>query len=400
MVKHGLLSPNSKLLPKASIERPGSVMSMVSVMTKSGLMKDDRDTPKRRHRHRDGKTLRGGLGLTTGLGWSDSEDEDAPSALTRRVSTLTMSRRPSVASVRSVRSLSHSTSALSLLEEDTDEEYPSSAPRKNSGPSHPPSAMRKGILSTTSTRSSIGSATSSRSSYNNTPYNMIRRTASDISSDAAYPSSSSSTASIPPPVTPVGIERDPRFSPPMSPTSLAYTEKSLPALPSCLVKSSHNSAPKSAPVFRPRTQSNASSVSSNGQRQSILATPPPTPKVMKAPASYVTTPRPLKLVQSKSIPNITRSISFSPETSTGSSTGAPSRPTGGAARSVSSGSAVKPKPRIGAGMTYKTSGSQMAVPRAYSAGPPSPAAMESRMRVPSSLRTPSRTAYEPTGIAI
>jgi hypothetical protein len=59
-------------------------------------MKDERDTPKRRDRHRDGRLLRGGVGLTTGLGWSDSEDEDAPSALTRRLSTLNLSHRSSV----------------------------------------------------------------------------------------------------------------------------------------------------------------------------------------------------------------------------------------------------------------------------------------------------------------
>ena len=40
-------------------------------MTKSGVAKDERDTPMRRVRHRDGKLLRGGIGLTTGLGWSD-----------------------------------------------------------------------------------------------------------------------------------------------------------------------------------------------------------------------------------------------------------------------------------------------------------------------------------------
>jgi hypothetical protein len=40
-------------------------------MTKSGLIKDERDTVTRRVRHRDGKLLRGGIGLTTGLGWSD-----------------------------------------------------------------------------------------------------------------------------------------------------------------------------------------------------------------------------------------------------------------------------------------------------------------------------------------
>ena len=44
---------------------------LASVTTKSGLIKDERDTVTRRVRHRDGKLLRGGIGLTTGLGWSD-----------------------------------------------------------------------------------------------------------------------------------------------------------------------------------------------------------------------------------------------------------------------------------------------------------------------------------------
>ena len=44
---------------------------LASLMTKSGIIKDERDTPHRRVRHRDGKLLRGGIGLTTGLGWSD-----------------------------------------------------------------------------------------------------------------------------------------------------------------------------------------------------------------------------------------------------------------------------------------------------------------------------------------
>ena len=99
MLRHGLLSPHSKLLPQVDSRaatpldgRPGSIMSVVSngeyfiretlflallkyllgsVMTKSGLIKDERDTVTRRVRHRDGKLLRGGIGLTTGLGWSD-----------------------------------------------------------------------------------------------------------------------------------------------------------------------------------------------------------------------------------------------------------------------------------------------------------------------------------------
>ncbi|KAF5325457.1 hypothetical protein D9619_009524 [Psilocybe cf. subviscida] len=112
MVRHGLLSPHSKLLPAASRSntpyangqenRPGSTMSLVSsasLVTKSGIIKDERDTPMRRVRHRDGKLLAGGIGLTTGLGWSDSEDEDAPSPLTHRLSTLNLSRRSSASSV-------------------------------------------------------------------------------------------------------------------------------------------------------------------------------------------------------------------------------------------------------------------------------------------------------------
>ncbi|KAK0223561.1 hypothetical protein IW262DRAFT_837176 [Armillaria fumosa] len=85
MVKHGLLSPNSTLLPRAQsmnsvdsllISEDGVMMdpraSLVSVdTTKSSILKDNRDTPRRRVRHRDGRLLRGGIGLTTGLGWSD-----------------------------------------------------------------------------------------------------------------------------------------------------------------------------------------------------------------------------------------------------------------------------------------------------------------------------------------
>ena len=40
-------------------------------MTKSGIYRDPRDTERRRVRHRDQQLLRAGMGLTTGLGWSD-----------------------------------------------------------------------------------------------------------------------------------------------------------------------------------------------------------------------------------------------------------------------------------------------------------------------------------------
>lgn len=129
MVKHGLLSPNSTLLPRAQsmnsvdsllISEDGVMMdpraSLVSVdTTKSSILKDNRDTPRRRVRHRDGRLLRGGIGLTTGLGWSDSEDEDAPSELTRRISSLNLSaRRPSsTLSEKNLRTVRSSTTSLS-----------------------------------------------------------------------------------------------------------------------------------------------------------------------------------------------------------------------------------------------------------------------------------------------
>ena len=37
-------------------------------MTKNGLFKDERDTVQRRVRHRDGRLLRGGIGLVLGAG--------------------------------------------------------------------------------------------------------------------------------------------------------------------------------------------------------------------------------------------------------------------------------------------------------------------------------------------
>ncbi|KAF8216387.1 hypothetical protein K438DRAFT_388140 [Mycena galopus ATCC 62051] len=88
MLHHGFLSPRSKLLPQSLAASPAP--SPAASVFPSTVSRDTRDTPKRRVRHRDGKLLRGGIGLTTGLGWSDSEDEDAPSALTRRISSLNL----------------------------------------------------------------------------------------------------------------------------------------------------------------------------------------------------------------------------------------------------------------------------------------------------------------------
>ncbi|KIM21079.1 hypothetical protein M408DRAFT_12765 [Serendipita vermifera MAFF 305830] len=101
MLRAGLLSPHSKILRPPTPEEDPRASWMNN---KNGLKVplDKRNTDKRKRRHRDGKLLREGIGLTTGLGWSDSEDEDAPSPLTRRLSTMTLtssiSRKASLAS--------------------------------------------------------------------------------------------------------------------------------------------------------------------------------------------------------------------------------------------------------------------------------------------------------------
>ncbi|KAJ7760463.1 hypothetical protein B0H16DRAFT_1719964 [Mycena metata] len=94
MLHHGFLSPRSKLLANTASTSLAPTPSPASTVfgNTDPLPRDTRDTPNRRVRHRDGKLLRGGIGLTTGLGWSDSEDEDAPSALTRRISNLNLHR--------------------------------------------------------------------------------------------------------------------------------------------------------------------------------------------------------------------------------------------------------------------------------------------------------------------
>lgn len=50
---------------------PPKLFPVGSLKTKTGLQRDPRDTERRRVRHRDGRLLKAGMGLTTGLGWSD-----------------------------------------------------------------------------------------------------------------------------------------------------------------------------------------------------------------------------------------------------------------------------------------------------------------------------------------
>ncbi|KAJ7778347.1 hypothetical protein B0H16DRAFT_1846578 [Mycena metata] len=99
MLHHGFLSPRSNLLANtasASLTPTPSPASTVFGNT-DPLPRDTRDTPKRRVRHRDGKLLRGGIGLTTGLGWSDSETRthQAHSLAASRASTSTAHSRSS-----------------------------------------------------------------------------------------------------------------------------------------------------------------------------------------------------------------------------------------------------------------------------------------------------------------
>lgn len=85
--------PYRPIRPSPSISRTiheRIAVSTASVMTKSGVFKDERDTERRRMRHRNGKLLKEGLGLTTGLGWSDRcVFERNPVSSSSRLSVLT-----------------------------------------------------------------------------------------------------------------------------------------------------------------------------------------------------------------------------------------------------------------------------------------------------------------------
>ncbi|KIL68434.1 hypothetical protein M378DRAFT_158233 [Amanita muscaria Koide BX008] len=443
MVRHGLLSPRSKLLPTSfgtSHESRGSISSLASnssAMTKYGILKDERDTPMRRHRHRDGRLLRGGIGLTTGLGWSDSEDEDAPSPLTRRLSSLSLARRASASSVQSAYthplSRSVSTNSRLLEEPEDDETYDvpvrqrcntlSSSLRYPGKSSHPPISWQNRPPTTSrlsSTSSSAGSKDSCLSFLEQPE--RIHRSISESDggfNDMLNTPSTGSSLSIPMPSTP---SDEPKLR--KSIGDKADKNKSLPPIPAPSLRkiSSNISSTGIRPGTRPRTISSTSSVSS------VTHSPPryPLPPVPTA-ASGSTTPRPLKLPvqtrQSQSQPQtptyrgggVDRPAvpvpSVTPPTSGGlrplsTSTSQPSLPKSPrslprlASRlpsksptTISAGSSPlpspvavsnpvsevappKPRPRIGSGMVYRTS--------SYS-GLDANVAAGSKLRAPKSL---------------
>ncbi|TFK82133.1 hypothetical protein K466DRAFT_603923 [Polyporus arcularius HHB13444] len=340
MVKDGLLSPNSKLIQASRNntplpgERPGSVFSVVSaagsVMTKNGLFKDERDTIKRRVRHRDGKLLREGVGLTTGLGWSDSEDEDAPAPIIRQLSSNSLKKRvASSASLRNAISVTRSYS--DRMPESRMEEFgvlpktprtsapPTSwqRPRLASGLDHrisTSSSLSSGsstsALSRNFSRTSVSSHRSAPASYNRRGLEPPALTTTSLGhiregDEPGFhtPSTSSSTGSLVTPITPAGSPSQGR----PSIGSLGY--KRIPAKLDTLTVadfSSHDVVILNSP--------------------SGLSTGMPSPSPSTATARTMSVPRPLRLPQSHGSLRTPTSEAASPRTSLSSSAGPSSAP--------------------------------------------------------------------------
>ena len=415
-------------------------------MTKSGVIKDERDTPKRRTRHRDGRLLRGGIGLTTGLGWSDrfafpllptqyfsdalpsfsSEDEDAPSALTRRISSLNLSRRPSAASVRSRSGSSRAVPEESDFDNhafnplNRDNLSKSSSQRGSKTPPSasmhksltqpqarmPPTSWHKRPSSGRTSTSSVGSTLSLALSLPEqsavatrtpTSSSRMRRSASERGitgsqnqhnqqPDEVNTPSTSSTLSIPLPITPqddistrnVAVSDKEKILPPLPPPSLRRYPSN-----------SHTIAGGRYSATRSSIYSNASSGSSVGRRS-----PSVTPAALPVSQSTSTTPRPLQLPKGQqqarpppngdrpavpvpAVPSSAKGITYSeqrsvrsPSTTLSIST-TPSTPKFSDASTSPTSPSATPKPRIGTGMVYRTTtglaaGSRMRMPGSVS----------------------------------
>ncbi|KAK2460710.1 hypothetical protein APHAL10511_007180 [Amanita phalloides] len=444
MVRDGLLSPHSKLLPQPghpfSPQVRSSVYSIVSTtsnMTKSGIMKDTRDTPMRRHRHRDGRLLRGGIGLTTGLGWSDSEDEDAPSPLTRRLSSLSLMRRSSALSVRStpVYSLSRSFSGSSVIEESEGRDDYDGPVRQRSNTltsnsrqatklPHPPTSWQR-RTHTSSHPSSGSSKDSLQLSIPELPEHGNQRSTSEY--DSANTPSSASSLSIPTPSTPADD------LPKRRPTGILDKNKCLPPLPTGLRKPSSNMSLVSG--TRTRTISSTSSIHSMSNSPPSIPLPPvpalngsSTPRPLKLPDAYrrqsqpqtptfrgggldrpaVPVPgvlyfnsslRPLGTSTSNpalSVSTTSRSLPRPVSRLPCKSPTAPTSPSGDALSfplstlTSANLNKQKPRPRIGSGMIYRTSSSiDSAVAGASKRGAPKSLTLASNGHPPSAPRSVS-----------
>ncbi|KAI0700247.1 hypothetical protein C8T65DRAFT_658053 [Cerioporus squamosus] len=448
MVKDGLLSPNSKLIQASRNttplpgERPGSVFSVAStagsVMTKNGLFKDERDTVKRRVRHRDGKLLRGGIGLTTGLGWSDSEDEDAPAPLVHKLSANSLKKR--VASSSSLRNANSVTRSYSdRMPDSRMEEFGvlpkvprSSAPptswqrprlasgldRRTSTSSSLSSGSSTSALSRTFSRTSVSSHRSAPASYSRRGLETPALTMTSLGhiregdEQGFYtPSTSSSTGSLVTPITPADSPSHSR------PSMGSLGSKRIPAKLDTLTAADLNS--------RDVVILNSPSESSTGQ---------PSPSPSTATARSMSVPRPLRLPQSQGGLRTPTSETASPRTPLSASAGpsslrrmpsrlhppssaravpvpvpvptvasappqdgvvfpaqSPVRPSVVTRSSSASSASAAPKlrPRTGTGMVYRTSPNTPTTP--------TPAVRPSMLRMPS---TTSLRSAKGVGVAI
>ncbi|KAH9895641.1 hypothetical protein C8Q73DRAFT_643893 [Cubamyces lactineus] len=457
MVRDGLLSPHSKLVQSSRNttplpnNRPGSVFSVAStagsVMTKSGLFKDERDTVKRRVRHRDGRLLAGGIGLTTGLGWSDSEDEDAPSPLIHQISSRSLKKR--AASTTSLRSTTDSLSRsygghmpesrmeeFGMLPKSSRTAPPTSWNKPRTLPGHMPSSDWR-----TSTGSSISSASSasafsrtqsrtSVTSHRSAPATSSSRRGLETSlghiregDEVGFNTpSTSSTASLPMPVTPddapvrsragsLGAKKVPARldlgrTPDLTPQDLVVVTSASPSSTSMSTPSTANTAtPSRQTVPRPLRLPQSQSVLRRATDPTAFARPPLPSTSASTGSSAADRASTGALRQKPSLQSL-RPPSTRPG---GGAMSAPPQEGGIAfpsrspvksapvARSASAGAAgpSKLKPRTGTGMVYRTAGNSASAAGASVSSTSRPAASApataNNVR-PTMLRMPSTTS--------
>ncbi|KAI9464064.1 hypothetical protein BJY52DRAFT_1184460 [Lactarius psammicola] len=288
--------------------RPGSTVSAST--PKSGIFKDERDTIRRRVRHRDGRLLRGGIGLTTGLGWSDSEDEDAPSPLTKRISNLTLSRQSSATSVktgpRTSRSHPH---PLSRSFSSDAKVHPSNSTQNLRRTVVPPTSWQRRNRAAASTLSvsipehESPEFTSSQARFSEPPYSRVDSSADSQSNDQVRTPSSSSTQSLPGPITPDVADLT---APHSAPVRLWDRDKTLPPLPLSRGPSIANLRPTESSSDMKDLTSKLSatllsqSISSGSELSDPVVVSSQTPRVQQfytapTPRASRSTPRPLQL---------------------------------------------------------------------------------------------------------
>ncbi|KZT02522.1 uncharacterized protein LAESUDRAFT_401492 [Laetiporus sulphureus 93-53] len=409
MLRDGLLSPNSKLLPHASPvgqvgagERPGSHLSVASsvgsIMTKSGLYKDGRDTVQRRRRHRDGKLLRGGIGLTTGLGWSDSEDEGAPSPLTHQISAGLLRSSPS--SLRSSQShpSSRVTSSASLDTLEDDWHHVESA--RLSFPLDSPSEQRSARMLASSLNSmpslgKMGAALRSPLKYVN-EREEVGAQASSSSSVSAIPTTAARHTL---PKARVGkepaseVDETSDFGPAMRSrvasggASSVHGSLRTPFTPS--VKPLQVPRPLKLPQDQSRVRRPQDGT---GPIRSVLSTGSVGSSSISNSTSSSGIVRPAERTRMQSLPQYSSSrhghVPVRPSAITDPvvHTAPPTTSRFGATASAVSSPAQRPQPRIGTGMTYRTSGSSGLRP--------------TMMRMPSSTRLAAAAASHNADVGV